>query len=391
MANQNAQIIKLARSTRAMFENDTSALPSNQPIMCLIYGEGPMVVGFKVNGAYRYIQDQHATIDTLVSTINANTNSIASLSAAINAGARASIGRFGDLSTPLNEPIIFPAPSTEGIKNPLLYTKLIPMSGVPSLQSEIAWIWLATDKMRETEAPGQQWMRWDTTGGTTWAIRFFLNETDADNEEDEVAHAYGNFSTPGLFPILDEGDGETVWGWVWIPGGASHDSQNFVTRMGMGNQFTVPASLFSLGGEIRFKLKFFLGGYGHAPTLDFELRAIGSPLLALGEFSFDLRSHGIQSGYVLADIIYEIKQDDYGIPVARTWMELRAGDPELAQVIDVQPQMDEKYLYYMPPMLEGNFPLSLTMSGDDNEGSPTTFHLYSAQVEYAAPPQAIAF
>jgi hypothetical protein len=377
MANQNAQIIRKFYTSQAAFEADTSGV--TDPFLAIITagditGDPAKAFGVKIGGAYTYFTDQTLAVSALQAAVAANTNQIATLSNLINQANGPKV--FGSVMAPFGEAFAFPTPG-EGIRMPMTYVNY---TRFPAW--EMSWIKFATARIG-AGSPDSKWIRLEIVSGDVF-LQVYASFEDAETESNLLASALAPETTPGLYPIIDADDGETVWGWVYTGEGMLNPSEGaaIYEALRLRDDFAVPAGAIIPEAQIKIPFKFYIGPtWSSSGTINFELRVISnSPFDPGAFFSFPVTAHGAEEGFVFGVVELKIINIASGIVTYRAWCELRPGNEALSQIIDIQPQQVD-HLFGL--LGDGSETLDLSCF-PDNPSVPQ-FDLYDLEATYIPP------
>lgn len=303
---------------------------------------------------------------------------------------------LGSFDAPLGETISYPSPSTDEIDNPLLAIRLTESSGVPTLSGMgISWIKIATDKIYQSEEAGRVWFRFFFHEEQV-RLSIHPTETDADNNTGTLAEALVNSpeSASGVFPLLDGSDGETVWGWIWVPDGISAAPGANTTRQDYLDDFALSVDRWVPGAEVRIRNLISFENGSDAPTLDFSVKLVDDDGYgndyALGSFSYPLGElYGTEASLLEVETVIKCigtEFDQYGglIHHFRTTQKLvfHANDSYSPGAVTFVKQAESTH------ELEGAVQfLTLHEHADDGEGNPIeTFALYESSAEFRPAP-----
>lgn len=389
MANSEAQIVRLAYSSRGEFAAATSSVPNDKPISALIYGETPMVVGYKVNGVYRYVEDQKAAVTAVLASITTLQNVDANLQAQISALQQQSSGggtqQFGSMSAPPGAAFTFATDSGSGVRKPMTAVDFSLTSNPGQLEPfGVAYVKIAVNKMFSGDVPGDLYLGLFSDSPLYFGV--FANSSDANSRISPLAGCEIPAGTPGIYPILDASDNETVWGWLYTKDGLTDpDDQSpiVVDSHRRDNAFGIPWSRVARGLRIRIPFKFYIGPYWGA-NIGFDLRTATWPYGPIAYFEFVATGYaGFVEGEILMEFIDDVAEGLSPTPLVRCWMELDAGAESVSPIVAYQPQMFEGEFSPTNPDEAIEF---LCLSAYALDVSNPQFDLYSVQAILENPP-----
>lgn len=251
---------------------------------------------------------------------------------------------FGSVIAPYGEAFAFPTPTTE-TRMSLCYVDYNTGSSASAISSYGATsLFVASKRTLDTAlTDGVIWIRYEYDTGDV-IIGFYASASDAENETSLLASATIAEATPGLFPILDALDSETVWAWVHtLDGMTDPGAAVWYDSTRLASAFGVPDARITPKTRIKIPFEFYIGPYwSSSGTIVFQLRTNGiGEFDYYAEFIFDVAGHGAEEGFVSGSITMTCLSEDDGARQIRTWIDLDIGDPALAQIINYQPQMQE--------------------------------------------------